>query len=372
MFQSHLPREFWANSLLAATHIINKLPSTSLQWESPFELLYKVVAVRTFLAVASGHNWSVHQVDINNAFLHGLLDEDIYLAPPKGSSIPVGKVCKLKRSLYGLKQASRHWNLELTNKLVAFGFKQSQHDHCLFLKDADDSLFSLLVYVDDVLLTNSSEAQIAIVKRFLDSAFTIKDLGPAKYFLGLEIDRSVAGISITQHKFIRDIICDTGLLSGKPASTPLPVGVKLSAFDSPALYDPESYRILLLLDPLLRQNTAVWVPLLANSSGFLTCFRILDFLSLLRSLCIATIRQLLTLLRTQCSMSAQNTWRSIVCDHYKAGFLLPCYIAGKLQLADIFTKLLLRLAFTDALAKLGLFYPSVGGGDEEIEVAWVI
>ncbi|KAL0374241.1 UNVERIFIED_CONTAM: Retrovirus-related Pol polyprotein from transposon RE1 [Sesamum radiatum] len=97
------------------------------------------------------------------------------------------------------------------------------------------------VYVDDVLLTSSSEAQIADVKRSLDAAFTIKDLGPTKYFLGLEIDRTGAG---TQHKFICDIISDTGLLSAKPALTPLPARVKLSAFDSTELADPEPYRWL--------------------------------------------------------------------------------------------------------------------------------
>ncbi|KAL0437821.1 UNVERIFIED_CONTAM: Retrovirus-related Pol polyprotein from transposon RE1 [Sesamum radiatum] len=192
-----------------------------------FSHVVKVVTVSTFLVVALGHNWPVHQVDINNAFLHDFFDKDIYLAPLEGSSMPTGKVCKLKRSLHGLKQASRQWNLELTNKFLAFGFMQSQHDHCLFLKDTDNGLFSLLVYVDDILLTNSSEEQISAVKSFLDSAFTIKDLGPAKYFLGLEIDR-----------------CDTGLLSAKPTPTPLPTGVKLSVFYSPELSNPKPYRRL--------------------------------------------------------------------------------------------------------------------------------
>ncbi|KAK4397847.1 putative mitochondrial protein [Sesamum angolense] len=83
----------------------------------------------------------------------------------------------------------------------------------------------LLVYVDDMLLTGPSESQILVVKQFLDSKITIKDLWPAKYFLGLEIARLATGTSMTQHKFIRDIIQDVGLTSCKPAHTPLTLGL---------------------------------------------------------------------------------------------------------------------------------------------------
>ncbi|KAL0318648.1 UNVERIFIED_CONTAM: Retrovirus-related Pol polyprotein from transposon RE2 [Sesamum angustifolium] len=175
-----------------------------------FSPVAKAVTVRIFLAVASSHGWPIHQVDINNAFLHGFLDEDIYMHAPDGYHVQPGQVCKLKRSLYGLKQASRQWNLELTTRLIAFGFHQSSHDHCLFTQTTGAGLVALIVYVDDVLITCPSEDKITEVKHFLDAAFTIKDLGHAKYFLGLEIARSTAGTSITQHKFIRDIVRDAG------------------------------------------------------------------------------------------------------------------------------------------------------------------
>ncbi|KAL0399760.1 UNVERIFIED_CONTAM: Retrovirus-related Pol polyprotein from transposon RE1 [Sesamum radiatum] len=87
-----------------------------------FSPVAKAVTVRVFLALASSYSWPVHQVDINNAFLHSFLDEDIYMQAPAGYAVPKGKVCKLKRSLYNLKQASRQWNLELTAKLLGFGF----------------------------------------------------------------------------------------------------------------------------------------------------------------------------------------------------------------------------------------------------------
>ncbi|KAL0373398.1 UNVERIFIED_CONTAM: Retrovirus-related Pol polyprotein from transposon RE1 [Sesamum radiatum] len=201
--------------------------------------------MRLLLAVASSNNWPIHQVDINNAFLYGSLDEEIYLSAPDGYRIATGKVCKLRRSLYGLKQASRQWNLELTNQLTSYGFTQSSHDHCMFTQHTTAGIIILLVYVDDVLITGPSQPHIDKVKHFLHFAFTIKDLGPAKYFLGLEIARSAAGLSVTQHKYIRDIILDAGLQDSKPAHTPLPLGLKLSIQDAAPLLDPEPYRRLI-------------------------------------------------------------------------------------------------------------------------------
>ncbi|KAL0428623.1 UNVERIFIED_CONTAM: Retrovirus-related Pol polyprotein from transposon RE1 [Sesamum latifolium] len=210
-----------------------------------FSPVAKAVTVRTLLAVASGNRWPIHQVDINNAFLHGFLDEDIYMTAPDGYQIPSGKVYKLKRSLYGLKQASRQWIFKLTAKLISYGFTQSSHDYCLFFKDTAAGLHVLLIYVDDVLITCASVTEIDHIKQFLHSEFTIKDLGPAKYFLGLEIARSAAGTSVTQHKFIRDIIQDAGLVNAKPTLTPLPLGLKLSSHNSPVLTDPEPFRHLI-------------------------------------------------------------------------------------------------------------------------------
>ncbi|KAL0376360.1 UNVERIFIED_CONTAM: Retrovirus-related Pol polyprotein from transposon RE1 [Sesamum calycinum] len=151
-----------------------------------FSPVAKAVTVRLLLAVASSKNWPIQQIDINNAFLHGFLDEDIYLTAPDGYPIPAGKVCKLKRSLYGLKQASRQWNQELTSQLIRY----------------------------------------------------------AKYFLGLEIARSTEGLFVTQHKYIRDIILDTGLQNSKPTTTTLPTGLKFSSHDVVPLHDPEPYRRL--------------------------------------------------------------------------------------------------------------------------------
>ncbi|KAK4382085.1 Retrovirus-related Pol polyprotein from transposon RE1 [Sesamum angolense] len=204
----------------------------------------KVVTVRLFPTIATSHGWPIHQLDINNAFLHGYLDEDLYMLPPEGYSVEPGMVCKLERSLYGLKQASRQWNVEFTTKLQEFGFMQSSHDYCLFVKTTDSGLLALLVYVDDILLTGSSLEEIQAVKCYLHDLFTIKDIGEARYFLGLEIARNSKGSYVAQTKYILDIVKDTGLLEAKAASTPLPQGLKLTSDCGALLQNPDSYRCL--------------------------------------------------------------------------------------------------------------------------------
>ncbi|KAL0358383.1 UNVERIFIED_CONTAM: Retrovirus-related Pol polyprotein from transposon RE1 [Sesamum angustifolium] len=165
--------------------------------------------------------------------------------PPAGYvKAQPGQVCKLRRSLYGLKQASRQWNLELTSRLLDFGFIQPPHDNCLFLKDSGDNFVVLLVYVDDILLTGASESNLTAVKEYLDRLFTIKDLGTAKYFLGLELTRSSHGLHVTQHKYLQDILLDASMTDAKPASTPFPPGLKLTLDGGSLLPSPDRYRRL--------------------------------------------------------------------------------------------------------------------------------
>ncbi|KAL0409333.1 UNVERIFIED_CONTAM: Retrovirus-related Pol polyprotein from transposon RE1 [Sesamum radiatum] len=164
---------------------------------------------------------------------------------PEGYSAAVpGLFCKLKRSLYGLKQVSRQWNLELTSQLQRFGFVQAPSDHCLFLKRTYNTLTALLVYVDDIVLTGDSVQELDAVKVYLDGLLTIKDLGLAKYFLGLELARSSHGLLVTQQKYITDILMDAHLLDAKAVTTPLPPGLHLTSDSGALLYDPRRYRRL--------------------------------------------------------------------------------------------------------------------------------
>ncbi|EOY01263.1 Cysteine-rich RLK 8, putative [Theobroma cacao] len=126
-------------------------------------------------------------------------------------------VCKLHKSLYGLKQASRQWNAKFSEAILKYGFQQSGSDHSLFTKKTNDENFiALLVYVDDILLGSTSIQESNEVKEFLDSLFKLKDLGTIKYFLGLEIAKSPESISICQRKYTLDLLEENGLLGAKP------------------------------------------------------------------------------------------------------------------------------------------------------------
>ena len=118
--------------------------------------------------------------------------------PLEGYTEAAGKVCRLKRSLYGIKQASRQWNKEFTRFLVQQGFQQSNKDYSLFAKGNDQTFIALLVYVDAIIITGNDATCIDTLKHDLDRAFTIKDLGNLRYFLGTEVSRSSNGIAIKE------------------------------------------------------------------------------------------------------------------------------------------------------------------------------
>jgi len=203
-----------------------------------FSPIAKITTVRTLLALASINSWHLHQLDVNNAFLHGDLSEDVYMSVPQGVVSPKpNQACELLKSLYGLKQASRKWYEKLIGFLISQGYKQSSSDHSLFTLHSDFMFTALLVYVDDVILVGNSMIEINKIKDTLDTEFKIKDLGQLKYFLGIEVAHSKIGISICQRKYCLDLLHDTGLLGSKPVSTPLDPSIKLHQDISKAFED---------------------------------------------------------------------------------------------------------------------------------------
>lgn len=214
-----------------------------LDYNETFASVAKMVTVRTFLAVVSAKNWELHQMDVHNAFLHGDLDEEVYMKLPPGfaSDIP-NMVCRLKKSLYGLKQAPRCWFSKLLLALKDYGFLQSYSDYSLFTYSKGSVQFNILVYVDDLLLSGNDSAALNSFKTYLSSCFQMKDLGRLKYFLGIEVARNSSGIFLSQRKYILDIISDAGLLGSKPALTPIEQNHRLAQSTSSLLSDPEPYR----------------------------------------------------------------------------------------------------------------------------------
>ena len=217
-----------------------------IDYHDTFAPVAKLVTVRLLLSIASIRNWSLHQLDVNNAFLQGDLDEEVYMKLPPGfSKKGDNRVCKLHKSIYGLKQASRQWFSKFSSTLIQRGFHQSISDYSLFtFITADVSLF-ILVYVDDIIITGNNEDAISDIKVFLSQSFSLKNLGPLRYFLGIEVSRSKQGIFLCQRKYTLDILRDSGMLGARPSSFPMEQHLNLLPSDGEPLTDPSIYRRLI-------------------------------------------------------------------------------------------------------------------------------
>ncbi|XP_022865486.1 uncharacterized protein LOC111385334 [Olea europaea var. sylvestris] len=194
---------------------------------------------------SNSNSMHLHQLDVNNAFLHGDLDEDVYMTlPPDFGRKGETRVCKLHKSLYGLKQASRQWFIKLTTALKRANFKQSKADYSLFVRSQDGKFTTLLIYVNDVILVGNNLQDIEDTKSFLRDQFKLKDLGQLKYFLGIKVARSNKGIVLSQRKYALEILEDVGYLGAKPISFPMEQNLSLGKFDGDYISDPSSYRRL--------------------------------------------------------------------------------------------------------------------------------
>ncbi|KAJ9540013.1 hypothetical protein OSB04_026519 [Centaurea solstitialis] len=217
-----------------------------IDFHETFAPVAKLVTVRSLLAVAAKKNWFIHQLDVNNAFLHGDLEEEVYMKIPQGfAKENETRVCKLHKSLYGLRQASRNWYSKFTKSLLEIGFRQSRADHSLFILEDGSTFLLALIYVDDVILAGNDDVAISRVKAFLDSCFSIKDLGTLKYFLGIEVARSAEGIVLSQRKYTLDILEESGMQGSRPSAFPMDQNLKLLANDDTPEVNAAQYRRLI-------------------------------------------------------------------------------------------------------------------------------
>lgn len=147
-------------------------------------------SIRTIIALAAKSKMVLKQFDIKTAFLNGDLKETVYMKQPIGFTDGTEKVCKLLKSLYGLKQASRCWNQKFTHFIKKFDFIQSVDDPCVFIRKNSGTTILLAIYVDDGLISATNEACISPVIEYLRNYFEVKEC-EAKYYLGLQIDRRI-------------------------------------------------------------------------------------------------------------------------------------------------------------------------------------
>jgi hypothetical protein len=184
-----------------------------------FSPVVKPATIRSVLTVAVMQGWILRQMDVNNAFLHGQLTETVYMSQPPGFKDQTNPhyVCKLREAIYGLKQAPQAWYSTLKHALIQLGFHNSKSD--------------------------SSFVQSLIQQ--LGDQFSLKDMGPLNYFLGVEVVSTFIGLFLSQHKYVRDLLSKTSMVGAKDVSTPLSTGISLKLDDGTASVDSTEFRRVL-------------------------------------------------------------------------------------------------------------------------------
>jgi histone deacetylase 1/2 len=201
-----------------------------IDYEDTFSPVVKAATIRLILSLAVSKGWSLRQLDVQNAFLHGLLEEEVYMSQPPGyeDNRHPGYVCKLDKALYGLKQAPRAWYARLSARLQSLGFIPSKADTSLFYYSRGKYILYVLVYVDDIIVASSSQEATESLLRDLGRDFALKDLGDLHYFLGIQVKRLQDGILLSQERYAADILSRSGMNKARPVETPLSTSEKLS------------------------------------------------------------------------------------------------------------------------------------------------
>lgn len=209
-----------------------------------FSPVIKPVTIRLVLTIAVSQKWCIRQIDVNNAFLNGILREEVYMAQPPGfENSNRHLVCKLDKALYGLKQAPRAWFERLAEVLSNLGFHSSRCDQSLFTRTHGAEILYILVYVDDIIITGNSTTQISKTIATLNKEFSLKDLGTLSYFLGIQVHlRPTGELILSQGKYIRDLLKKAGMSTAKGTNTPMVTGLKLYKDGEHVFSDPHKYR----------------------------------------------------------------------------------------------------------------------------------
>ena len=206
----------------------------------------KLKTVRVLLSLAANLNWPLHQFDIKNAFLHRDLEEEVYMdIPPEYMTSSKTKVvCKLQKALYGLKQSPCAWFGRFSLAMRKYGFTQTNSDQTLFSKHRLGKVTSLIIYVDDMIITGDDIEKISRLQGQLATEFEMKNLGGLKYFLGIKVTRSKKGIFLSQSKYVLDLLSEVGLLDCKPIDTPIVQNHKLGEYSDHVPTNKEKYQRL--------------------------------------------------------------------------------------------------------------------------------
>lgn len=201
--------------------------------------------IRMIIALAAQKNWSIYQLDVKSAFLHGELNEEVYVEQPQGfeKEGEEDKVYKLKKALYGLKQAPRAWYSRIEAYFIREGFEKCDFEHTLFFKAGERGKFLIVsLYVDDLIFTGNCENMFAMFKSSMKKEFDMSDLGKMRFFLGVEVMQCTEGIYISQRKFAKEVLERFGMERSNFVNNPIVPGAKLVKDEKGVKVDATEYK----------------------------------------------------------------------------------------------------------------------------------
>ena len=208
-----------------------------IDYKETFSPVSSKDSFRIIMALVAHFDLELHQMDVKTAFLNGDIDKTIYMTQPENFEIGDSKsmVCKLKKSIYGVKQASRLWNRKFHQTIVSFGFESNVVEKCIYHKFSGSKFIILVLYVDDILLACNDIGLLHETKRFLSNHFEMKDLGDASFVLGIQIhrDRSRGILGLSQKSYIEKVLAKFGMKDCAQISTHVAKGEKFSLKQSP-------------------------------------------------------------------------------------------------------------------------------------------
>ena len=196
-----------------------------------------MASLRVFLALVAAQDLELKHLDVDTAFLNGVLDEEVYMRLPEHfdeKGVPV--IVRLLKSIYGLKQASRAWNKAMHAVLIVFGFVQSKADPCIYVFELGAAFLAMAVYEDDFFVAFNDEAVFEALKSHLEKHFRIKDLGDLRWALGIRVtrDRQARTLSLDQEQYLSDMLKTFRMDQCVPVDTPEQPGLLLTKAMSPA------------------------------------------------------------------------------------------------------------------------------------------
>jgi hypothetical protein len=202
-----------------------------IDYHETFAPVVRFDSIRALLSLVAHHDWELHQMDVKSAYLNGDLEEEVYMKQPTGFVTPgtEGMVCRLNKSLYGLKQAGRTWNKCIDVELKAHGFVPIDADPCVYAYKRGSVVLIISLYVDDLLLASDNLNELNKVKAELQTCFDMEDMGEASYALGIKIsrDRAARTLTISQGAYILDVLTRFDMQDSRPVSTPMEAKLKL-------------------------------------------------------------------------------------------------------------------------------------------------